>query len=260
MRRTSGSACRRRSGSTRARPHAPPSRGRAPRESPYAAPRPPAAVSGPGRVGGDELQEHRRRRWRRFAETLRVKHRRNPVAVPRIREKQVHEAGTGDLQPVEARTEPRLEIAGEALGDVPWLLPQPGREEHRGVRRVVALLGPFRPLDRRLPGWFRLRSRQRPHPTAARKSESGSTAMGHSSLRGQIGCQACDPWSPAEPDSSAPTSSMRSSSAATTCSSFDNLSSGKRSNLDGALERSTPRRGGHLRRGGGRGRVRVAPA
>ena len=147
---TSGSASRRRSSSTRARLHAPPSRGRGQANRRNAAPRPPAAVSGPvglaetnsrstaGVAGGD------------FAETLRIKHRRDARADatnPRGRGSR----SRGPRPPAGRRPAPSLDSRslGQALGDIA-AASRPARcEEHRGVGRVVPLLRPLGPLHGR---------------------------------------------------------------------------------------------------------------
>ena len=68
---------------------------------------------------------------------------------PGIGEEEVQEAGAGDVDTVERGAETLAQLVGEARGDVARRRARDGREQHRGVRRVVAEAGLLRTLERR---------------------------------------------------------------------------------------------------------------
>jgi hypothetical protein len=75
---------------------------------------------------------------------------------PALGEEDVEEARPGDFDVVDALAQGARERPGEALGDLPRRRAQRGRQQHRGVRGVVAEAGLLRPLERRPDGQARL--------------------------------------------------------------------------------------------------------
>ncbi len=76
-----------------------------------------------------------------------VEHGLQRVAEPLVGEKEVDEAGAGDLRALDlGQRERRL---GELRGELARRLPSRSGELQRRVRRVVAVLGVARPLERR---------------------------------------------------------------------------------------------------------------
>ena len=69
--------------------------------------------------------------------------------VPGVGEEDVQEAGTGDLDAVDRIAEALGQPRAEALGDLPRRRAQRGREQHRGVGRVVAEAGVLGALQAR---------------------------------------------------------------------------------------------------------------
>jgi hypothetical protein len=72
-----------------------------------------------------------------------------PNAAPRVGEPQVHEAGAGDVDAQQVVAEVLREGDGQALGDHRRRGAHDLRQQHRRVRRVVAVLGLLRALERR---------------------------------------------------------------------------------------------------------------
>ena len=150
--------------------------------------------------------------------TARFEHRRDAAPVP------ANPRGTGSRSrdrrpPAGRRPAPSLDSRSPASRSAMsrGFSPSPGR----GASRRWSSSPPARPsLAARWPasGWFPRRSRPRPHPRPRASLRADRRPWAFESTRTNR-LPGCDPWSPAEPDSSAPTSSMRSSSAATTCSS-----------------------------------------
>jgi hypothetical protein len=97
----------------------------------------------PGRVGGHELDQHPLRLGHDpGAEAVPcLEHRGHPRAVPAVGQEQVEEAGAGDLDPVGGRAEPPAQLLPQPLRDLARRLAACGREQHRGVGRVVAQFG-----------------------------------------------------------------------------------------------------------------------
>ena len=101
-----------------------------------------------GRVRRDELHQHPLRRLgdARPEALLRVQDRRHRTAIPGIGQEHVQEPRARDLDPLGAGAKLPAQAVPEALGDLPWRLAGDGRDQHRGVGRVVAKLrlrGPF---------------------------------------------------------------------------------------------------------------------
>ena len=69
--------------------------------------------------------------------------------VPGVGEEDVEEAGAGDLDALDRVPQPLGQPLPEALGDLARRRAQGGREQHRGVRRVVAETGLLRTLQAR---------------------------------------------------------------------------------------------------------------
>ncbi len=113
-----------------------------------------ADVQWPGRVGRDELdQDPLGRLGRRRAEPIagRDQGSQRPL-VPGVGEKEVDEAGAGDLDPVEAAglAEVALELGLEAGGDIARAFPQRARQQHRRVGAEVTQIRLRRPVERGL--------------------------------------------------------------------------------------------------------------
>ena len=70
--------------------------------------------------------------------------------VPVVRHEQVEEPGAGDLDALDSLTEPVAQHVAQALRDGARRLAEHRREQHRGVRRVVAEVGARRALELRL--------------------------------------------------------------------------------------------------------------
>jgi hypothetical protein len=67
--------------------------------------------------------------------------------MPSIGQPEVQEAGTGNLGPGQIVTEAFRQLRTEALGDDPRGRVENRREQHRRIRRVVALALALRSLD-----------------------------------------------------------------------------------------------------------------
>ena len=106
-------------------------------------------VQRPGRVGRDELDVDRHRRIeRRGAEPLALgEHVGQRVDEPLIAQVEVEKPRSGHLGTLQHPSEPRLELAGEAPGDLVRPDPQARREQQRRVGRVVAEVGARRLLE-----------------------------------------------------------------------------------------------------------------
>ena len=112
-----------------------------------------ADVQRPGRVGGDELDQHAlacRARLRAEPLACRSEARHRPP-IPLVGEEEVDEARAGDLDALDrVLAELLAQLGREPGGDVARVFAQRRREQHRRVGAVVAELGLGRALQRRL--------------------------------------------------------------------------------------------------------------
>ena len=107
-----------------------------------------------GRVCGDELGQEPLGgiRATRSVPIAGRQDRGERTTLPRVGHEQVHEARPGDLPPLQVLTERRLELAADPLGDLSRRRAQHGRQQHRRVGRVVALLLALGAFDPQLHG------------------------------------------------------------------------------------------------------------
>ncbi len=101
-----------------------------------------ADVQGPGRVGGDELEQDPfgRGGGRRSEVVTAFGQSGERAPVPGVREEEVDEARPGDLNPLEAAGAAKvsLELVAQALGYRAGIVSKRRRQEHRRVGAVVA--------------------------------------------------------------------------------------------------------------------------
>ena len=102
-----------------------------------------------GRVGGYEFQQDPLgRRGAAAAEALSgLEHAPQGRAMPFVGEDQVQETRAGDVERDQRVTERLGERLAERLRHLTRRGPQGGRQQHRGVGGVVALIGPLGPLE-----------------------------------------------------------------------------------------------------------------
>ena len=117
-----------------------------------------------GRIGRDELDRDPLRLDPRHRAPNRSPASSTDRSAPRCHASDSHEvqeAGARDLGPLESLAEQPLQLGAKPLGDLARRRAEHGRQQHRGVRRVVALTLVPRPVERR-------RHRRRPGATPHR--------------------------------------------------------------------------------------------